>query len=64
MNSRHSGIRKSMRRHVKLNHSAVGGVSHTGGVRVKTKPTTRRDDDRPDPMKVTLADFIDIPKRR
>lgn len=53
-----------MRRHVKLNHSAVGGVSHTGGVRVKTKPTTRRDDDRPDPMKVTLADFIDIPKRR
>lgn len=60
----HSGVRKSMRRHVKLNHAAVNGTSHTGGVRVKPKASTRLDDDKPDPMKVALADFTVLTKRR
>jgi len=50
-------VNKSLRRHVKLNHAAVGGVGHMGRRSSTPKAPCPRED-RPEPMKAMLADFL------
>lgn len=50
-------VNKSLRRHAKLNHAAVGGVGHMG--RRSSTPMAPCPREEPtEPMKTTLADFL------
>jgi hypothetical protein len=50
-------VNKSLRRHAKRNHAAVGGVGHMGRRSSKPKGPCPREERR-EPMKATLADFV------
>jgi hypothetical protein len=51
-------VNKSLRRHAKRNHASVGGIGHMGRRSSTPKVSTRAPDDRPEPMKVALSDFL------
>lgn len=50
-------VSKSLRRHGKLNHNAVGGYGHMGRRSSKPKAPCPREDQIP-PMRVALSDFV------
>jgi hypothetical protein len=50
-------LNKSLRRHAKRNHAAVGGYGHMGRRSSKPKGPCPREPWR-EPMKVALADFV------
>lgn len=62
-----TNILKSLQRHNKLNHAAVNGVSHLGnmawsGHKSGVSKKALLQDDKPEPMRVPLADFAKVPQ--
>lgn len=51
------GLQRSLRRHVKLKHTSVGGAGHMGPLSTR-KISKRAADDKPNPMKVPLREYV------